>query len=93
MQYFYYRRRSWLDYTNSSIYWRAPLDESEIVGQLARQDYTKSHSLWDTWGEFLKKKMKDKMIRYFLDITPNRIRQLNELIQTLSNLTRRTCSL
>ena len=86
VQNFYYSRRRWLDFINTSLSWKEPIDETEVVAQVANFDYSKSYTQWDMWGEFLKKKMKDKAVRYYLDITPNRIRDFNKMIQSLSDL-------
>lgn len=86
VQSFYYTRRTWLDYTNSSVNWKAPISQTEIAAQIANFDYTHSFTQWDIMGEFLRNKLKDKTIRYYLDITPNRIREYNSMIQTLSDL-------
>ena len=86
VQYFYYTRRDWINMTNTSLSWRAPIEQAEIVKRIANFDYSKSYTRWDIWGEFLKGKMKDKTVRYFLDITPNRIREYSNMIQSLSDL-------
>lgn len=86
VQYFYHVRRTWLDYTNTSPSWRAPIEQTEISAMVANFDYTRSYSRWDMMGEFLKSKMKDKIVRYYLDITPNRISEYNTLIQSLRDL-------
>lgn len=86
VQYFYYTRRDWINMTNTSLSWRAPIEQAEIVKRIANFDYSKSYTQWDIWGEFLKGKMKDKTVRYFLDITPNRIREYSNMIQRLRDL-------
>jgi hypothetical protein len=86
VQNFYYSRRRWLDLTNTSLSWKEPIEEAEVLAQIANFDYSKSYTQWDLWGEFLKGKMKDKSVRYYLDITPNRINKYNNIIQSLSDL-------
>ena len=86
VQYFYYSRREWLEFTNTALSWKEPISEMEVIAQIANFDYSKSYTQWDLWGEFLKEKMKDKTVRYYLDVTPNRIRTYNKMIQTLSDL-------
>ena len=86
VQYFYYTRRDWLNMTNTALSWKEPIEEAEIVTRIANYDYSKSYTRWDLWGEFLKEKMKDKTVRYYIDITPNRIRDYNIMIQRLRDL-------
>ena len=86
VQNFYYIRRSWLNLINTALSWKAPIEEAEIVAQIANFDYSKSYTQWDLWGQFLREKMKVKTVRYYLDITPNRIRDYNNMIQSLRDL-------
>lgn len=86
VQSFYYARRNWLGNANTSINWVAPITVAEIAPQIANFDYTRSYTPWDLWGEFLRSKLKNKSIRYYLDITPNRILEYDRFIETLSDL-------
>ena len=86
VQTFYYERRAWLDRLNSSLYWKGPISEQEMYNQVAIQDYSKSYTQWDVWGQYLKAKLKDKSVRYYLDVTPNKINEMNRLIQAWSDL-------
>ena len=86
VQSFYYSRRTWTDYTNTSVNWVAPISETELAAQVANFDYAQSYTRWDILGEYFRNKLKDRTIRYFLDITPNRINEYNSFIQNLRDL-------
>lgn len=86
VQSFYYSRRTWTDYTNTSVNWVAPISETELAAQVANFDYAQSYTRWDILGEYFRNKLKDRAIRYFLDITPNRINEYDRFIETLSDL-------
>lgn len=86
VQNFYYARRTWLDYTNTALSWKAPISEEELTAQVANYDYSHSYTKWDMMGEFLRNKLKDKTVRYYLDITPNRLADYNNFIQWLRDL-------
>lgn len=86
VQSFYYSRRTWTDYTNTSVNWVAPISETELAAQVANFDYSQSYTRWDILGEYFRNKLQDRTIRYFLDITPNRINEYNSFIQNLRDL-------
>ena len=86
VQSFYYARRAWLDHLNTSFYWKGPVSEQEMYNQVAVNDYTQSYTLWGVWGQYLTAKMKDKAIRYYLDVTPNKISEMNSMIQSWSDM-------